>query len=420
VIWSNPGDGSGVNWIVPAVPSTSGVADVFAFQADGTVQAITSDGTVAWTANYAYAMPDFQGGLVVADIDNGTGVSSIMKLDGITGQPYPAYTAAGEWYCPGDAGFVVHPDGTIFALQCLEPGVPSVIGIDPITGGQKFSAPIEGLEVAYGAIVAGDGYAYFPYSYITNRGDSPVIRKLAVLRVDSSGDYSNIDISNYVSTYGQRLSWDVAMITNADQGILLTWGLGGPGMAAITGGSVSVVSAPQLPFGEQVYPVLQAQDGSFVGTTEQDCSVGYGSMFSFDTTGGIHWIVPNDCPQIATADGGVIGQSGITYDQSGNATGMADLSTQSWTGNEYAASGLVSSISKPPVFSDGADFWAQAGGNRPGTEPHSRSARVNYSRRVQTRLRHQGGLRTQRARTAGSSGPWTRPARLLGLPSTSS
>ncbi|HEY1183914.1 MAG TPA: hypothetical protein VGE89_07005, partial [Bryobacteraceae bacterium] len=50
VIWCNPGDGSGVNWIVPAVPSTSGVADVFAFQNDGTVQAITSDGTVAWTA----------------------------------------------------------------------------------------------------------------------------------------------------------------------------------------------------------------------------------------------------------------------------------------------------------------------------------------------------------------------------------
>jgi hypothetical protein len=43
VIWSNPGNGSGVTSIVPAVPSTSGVADVFAFQGDGTVQAITSD-----------------------------------------------------------------------------------------------------------------------------------------------------------------------------------------------------------------------------------------------------------------------------------------------------------------------------------------------------------------------------------------
>ncbi len=31
VIWSNPGNGSGVDSIVPAVPSSSGVADVFAF-----------------------------------------------------------------------------------------------------------------------------------------------------------------------------------------------------------------------------------------------------------------------------------------------------------------------------------------------------------------------------------------------------
>ena len=99
VIWSNPGDGSGVQSIVPAVPSTSGVADVFAFQADGTVQAITSDGTVAWAADLSQggyccqpAVPDFQGGLVVLNYDPNTNVSSIYKLDGITGQPYPAYT----------------------------------------------------------------------------------------------------------------------------------------------------------------------------------------------------------------------------------------------------------------------------------------------------------------------------------------
>ena len=41
-IWSNPGNGSGVSKIVPAVPSATGVADVFAFQGDGTVQAITA------------------------------------------------------------------------------------------------------------------------------------------------------------------------------------------------------------------------------------------------------------------------------------------------------------------------------------------------------------------------------------------
>jgi len=70
---------------------------------------------------------------------------------------------------------------------------------------------------------------------------------------------------------------------------------------------------------------------------------------------------------IATADGGVIGYSGITYDQNGIATGMMGSSvTQSWRGNEYASSGVVSSILLPPVFSDGADFWAVAGGNPSG------------------------------------------------------
>ena len=103
---------------------------------DGTVAAITSDGTTAWTAvvstqqspgepesrrsnlalkqrsdrvylnlrgrprdlaNYG-ALPDFQGGLILSD-----GSGSITKLDGITGQPYPSYTYNGAW--------AVHPDG---------------------------------------------------------------------------------------------------------------------------------------------------------------------------------------------------------------------------------------------------------------------------------------------------------------------
>ena len=85
---------AGVTQIVPAVPSATGVADVFAFQADGTVQAITSGGTTAWTANLngAYSgqtVPDFQGGLVVANLNQTR--QSITKLDGITGQAYPAY-----------------------------------------------------------------------------------------------------------------------------------------------------------------------------------------------------------------------------------------------------------------------------------------------------------------------------------------
>jgi hypothetical protein len=91
VLWSNPGNGSGVTKIVPAVPSPSGVADVFAFQNDGTVQAITSDGTTAWTAGAEWykAMPDFQGGLVTWKLDPWDAITSIAKLDGITGQAIP-------------------------------------------------------------------------------------------------------------------------------------------------------------------------------------------------------------------------------------------------------------------------------------------------------------------------------------------
>jgi hypothetical protein len=69
-------------------------------------------------------------------------------------------------------------------------------------------------------------------------------------------------------------------------------------------------------------------------------------MVSFDATGTVRWIVPNETPQIATADGGVIAQpvnadwtigpSATIYDQNGIATGqMASLPIQSWKGNAY-------------------------------------------------------------------------------------
>jgi hypothetical protein len=118
------------------------------------------------------------------------------------------------------------------------------------------------------------------------------------------------------------------MITNADQGILLTWSAGWGGMALTAGTGVSLVNPPTGP-GGGVVPILQAQDGSFVGSY-------YNDMIAFDASGNVRWIVPNETPQIATADGGVIGQSGITYDQYGNATGMIpNMPTYSWTENAY-------------------------------------------------------------------------------------
>ena len=369
VLWSNPGDGSGVQSIVPAVPSTSGVADVFAFQNDGTVQAITSDGTVAWTATVGWrAIPDFQGGLVTVGQDG----SSIYKLDGITGQPYPAYTLDPFPAVTGLAG--VHTDGTIFAIQSTPNGggtyTTSVIGIDPLAGTQKFSVPLPagdtgaGNEEVLDFMIAGDGYAYVACQFRESTGvggPAGALNHLSVVQVSSAGASANIDVFDWTSPYTDNIGLWVGMITNADQGILITWRassgqMTNPMMAITTGTSVSMVSAPQVPGGGQVLPVLQAQDGSFVGTTE-DPDTYNNDMVAFDATGATRWIVPNETPQIATADGGVIGQSGITYDQYGNATGqMASLPIQSWTGNLYQ-DGSVDQLAGIPV-SLAASLWS--------------------------------------------------------------
>jgi hypothetical protein len=368
------------------VPSTSGVADVFAFQNDGTVQAITSDGTVAWTADLGQRyypglgspMPDFQGGLVVSD------GGEIYKLDGITGQPYPAYLGS-------TCGVAVHPDGTVFAVEALNSGCESpgatVVGIDPITGAQKFSVtgPVHGVlphDAGPGQIIiAGDGYAYFSYGSLLEPPDDligePTTCYSSVLRIDSSGNYDVIPAfaapcGTWPGGDGHAYVGRASMITNADQGILFTWDVGGfseaptPQMATITGGGLSLLSPPQLPGGGLVDPVLQAQDGSFVGTTCLGCPVGYGNIISFDAGGNVRWIVPNDTPQIATADGGVIGQSGITYDQAGNATGMiANMPTYSWTGSAYL-DGPTTQVLAPPLYL-ALGFWSLFGGNNSGT-----------------------------------------------------
>ena len=78
-----------------------------------------------------------------------------------------------------------------------------------------------------------------------------------------------------------------------------------------TGGSV----VSQATTDRLLQPLLQAQDGSFYGTDSD-------GMIKFDQSGNIQWSVPGDSPQIATADDGVIGASGTTYDSSGNATGQ--------------------------------------------------------------------------------------------------
>jgi hypothetical protein len=93
-----------------------------------------------------------------------------------------------------------------------------------------------------------------------------------------------------------------------------------------------------------IIPILQAQDGSFfgtVGTGPQPGQITQTYMISFNGSGNQNWSVPNDSPKIATADGGVIGTSGATYDSNGRAIGriataqIGSIPTLSWTGTAY-------------------------------------------------------------------------------------
>jgi hypothetical protein len=127
-------------------------------------------------------------------------------------------------------------------------------------------------------------------------------------------------------------------------------------MAVTTGTSVSIVAGPQVPGSAGtcvgqclVSPVLQAQDGSFVGSSGDD-------MVSFDAGGNVRWVVPNDTPRIATDDGGAIGASGTTYDANGNATGSVNLYTYSWLGHAYQDGPTARVLARPPYAA--GSWWA--------------------------------------------------------------
>ena len=135
-----------------------------------------------------------------------------------------------------------------------------------------------------------------------------------------------------------------SVITNADTGVLLTWGAWNTysweprqppvppntqtfGIAVTAGTGVSVLDAP---LAGQAEPVLQAQDGSFVGSYGFD-------MISFDQSGNVRWMVPNYSPLMATADGEVIATSdymlATVFDEDGNATGrIPNMPIYSWKG----------------------------------------------------------------------------------------
>jgi len=220
VLWSIPGNGSRVSGIYPAVPSSSGVADVFATEDDGTVLAVTADGEVAWTTNvgtdFWNFLPDFQGGLVVYNINN----STFYKLDGLTGQAYPAYQPSPvAWGHIGPPA--IHTDGTIFTSDytCTNADCSNsagwLVGIDPSSGTSKFRAPTAnstghvtstsndfdafgnpwcgplGSQTSIAAplltdpMVLGDGYAYTTYvTYDGSQTTSEAVQPFPVAAYD--------------------------------------------------------------------------------------------------------------------------------------------------------------------------------------------------------------------------------------------
>jgi hypothetical protein len=141
-----------------------------------------------------------------------------------------------------------------------------------------------------------------------------------------------------------------------------------------------------------VNPVLQLQNGSFVGTASGNSG---SVMLNFNQSGTIRWSVPNDSPAIATVDGGLIATSGVTYDQNGNATGhlvilptsgnifgpSPGLPTYTWTGNVYEiALGSVAEVGDTPFGNATPPFWSFSGANPSGngTSPVCRDIRDSY------------------------------------------
>lgn len=454
-IWSNSGDGSGVIKIIPAIPSATGGADVFALQQSGTVMALRSDGTQLWQASGASAqstlVPDFQGGVIVTNPSS----STWQKLDGVTGQPYPAVQWSG-------GQLLVHPDGTVF---------DGLNAIDPTTGNQKFPAPqLESgflweynggacgeyspstFYEPYGSlpytnaglgqpIIAGDGNAYFPYGWSDtteweemcvdgqNVGWGHIDAHLRILRLGTDGSSLEITLGDWAYDFSPQVingspqvqytytggipNLAGSLLTNADQGVLYSWGGcflnpstnlcnpqyslttvasdGTPTTVPTNIGGSNVPSSPYLL--SPVQPVLQRADNSYIGTANTSAG---SSMMAFTASGQQLWSQPNDTPQIATSDNGIIGASGILYDQDGNVTGqLASLPIQSWTGNSYQL-GSVDQVSSECLFDEATEsssstaltpcltpsFDADAG---PGPSPAGTAAvNVTFQKQVQT------------------------------------
>ncbi|MGA8430401.1 MAG: choice-of-anchor D domain-containing protein, partial [Candidatus Sulfotelmatobacter sp.] len=474
VLWSDPGDASGVKQIVPAVPSATGIADVFALQNDCSVQATASDGTVAWTVSIGTNVdefgntgcnalqPDFQGGFVVVNQgfhgeNQAETQPSIQRFDGMTGVASPPYLPTNA---PGlNPQVTIHTDGTIFTIDS-----GAVFALDPTTGSPKFQVQVEqntssltgteclgdaisieqGLNVIEGVtspapssawfgqvIIAGDGYLYVPYAYVQTMATSvadggqngePCTRTessgstnwhFRMLRVGTDGSSSKISLRDWSTTSVPGFSYNSGVgplvgvadgvdrgindlgkvITNADQGIGLLWWEADSAaetqrLTMVSSAGIisdSVLNAPALPAGSPtVTPVLQSEDGSYVGTFLSSVQQGILTCtqinsIAYDQSANVRWMAQSYTPAMAIAGGSVILNHisptqcptppvvgpAVTFDKNGNQIGqIANMPTQSWRGNSYQV-GSVDQIASSSVAL-ASSFWAFAGANQSG------------------------------------------------------
>jgi hypothetical protein len=423
-LWSDPVD-NGVLSIVPAVPSLSGVADVFALDGQCNILAVASNGTVPWTANigrppqYPYYavqpgpcntfLPDFQGGLVVESQKGFTQPDGqvyfqnyLQKFDGLTGQPYPAFTLINTSAITfSDAPQGAYPpaavstDGTIFTVDG-----GYLVAINPITGQPTFSISTAGVvdpgdlappyifpffpPTTGNVLVAGDGYAYMPEAGYASTAVGPPVdpcgpgietTTLYLMRLNSAGKGNTITLGQWstpvanCTTYTETSVGGVNLITNADQGTLATWAL--QTISANNSSSYSTsntyyiattsginVTSQNTP--NQLTPLLQRADGNFVGTVSPPpgaiSTSSNGSMAVFTPSGSILSSLPGDYPQIATPTNGVIGIGGTAYDSQLNVTGQVALPIQSWLGNGYVFP--LQQVAFPTILPATPPYWS--------------------------------------------------------------
>ncbi|MEQ1935268.1 MAG: hypothetical protein ABL962_15520, partial [Fimbriimonadaceae bacterium] len=320
----------------------------------------------------------------------------------------------------GPHAMTVHTDGTIFAGLATDVEVTyddsstgtatkfSVVGVDPATGSQKFQVLLpfspnlatppneQDWDLTY-PIVAGDGYAYVAYDHTQYfAGGATPIQSVHVIRISSSGAYTDIPIQEATWPVNCGLRYQGNLITNADTGALFAFErtpLPPPdtpescpqpveGLATITGTTATVTSGVQVPgmtYGP-VVPALQAEDGSFVGwyiSGTWDTGTPQVNTVAFDASGAVRWTVPWETPMIATENGGVIAESGTTYDADGNATGFINLTNsrvQSWNLNVYQYGALAERVSLPSniyAFSFGAVLFGNPSQNSGAVRPRA-------------------------------------------------